>query len=135
MILRESIAANSLGGKFLFRLVQNTLTVKFKIGATAVCATAAVTPTVSYANNAWTATCDVTVLTLGSSGTVEAQGMFIASGLSSAPTTPNIAGMGNTAAVTLDTTVVKRVNVDATWSSAAAGDSIQARQLLVEVLH
>lgn len=92
---------------------------------------ATVASTVSMTNRLWTLKADVTCLTTGTSGTVEAIGYFDRNTSASGYSRND---MVNTAAVTLNTTVSQNFTIAFTFNTASASNSITLRQMTIEQL-
>lgn len=104
----------------------DTLTVKVKIGSTVIHTITAV----DVANNdAANFDIEVTIRTIGATGTMVAMG-FAGVGVP-ATATSKVASLASTA---IDTTASKAVSATATWSAASAGDSCKLSILSVQVI-
>lgn len=106
--------------------VTPTITFRFKLGSTTLCASAALATPGTDANVAWSMEALFTVRTTGATGTVFAQGKVFY-GLTEAP-------MVTTATVTIDTTASLAVGLTAQWSASAAGNTITSTDLTVQVI-
>lgn len=111
-----------------------TLTMRLKLGSVVLVATGAVAFNASKTNKYWEFSGEFIVCAVGAgtAGKIEAQGVWwfleaTAAGalLQSAP---------NTAQVSFDSTVAQTLQMSAQFSATTAGNSVQLRQLIVEVL-
>lgn len=107
------------------------LTLALKAGTTVLATTGAQATTGSLTNRGWLVDVIVNCVTTGVSGTVEAQGFAT---LATAATTAVQWDMENTAAITVDTTIANTLQMEATWSAAAAGTTITMRQFIISIL-
>ena len=109
-----------------------TLTVKVKLGSTDVLSTGAITTVTGASNREFSFSGLITVKSLGGSGTVNGQGIFVetlATGVSlNYP-------MTNASAVTVDTTANQTVNVTAQWSASSASNTITLTNFVLEELN
>lgn len=108
-------------------------TYKVKFGTTTVCSTAVFAGTASMSNRAWWLTCNITVISIGSSGSVESQGL-----LTQGTAVKNAiqCEMPNTAVVgSIDTTAAISLNLSVTQTNANASNNAKLRQLVVSVLN
>jgi hypothetical protein len=110
--------------------VAGNLTLDLIAGATILATTGAQALTVNLTNLGWELTADVVCITTGAGGTVEAQGKAI---LETTGLTTNVEMMPNVATVALDTTAIKNIGVQVTFSVANAANTITQRLLLVSV--
>ncbi len=123
-----------------------TAELRVKYGGTAgttLLDTGAITPTISLTNSPVWFEFLITCISTGGSGTVEAQGLVflnpsaalsatvgpVARGMGTAGT-----GVGNSAVVTVDTTLSKDLVVSFQWGSAVAGSSFSFRAGFIEIL-
>lgn len=107
-----------------------TITIKFKLGSTTIVSTGAVTAVPSLANRGWFAQCDMYVVSIGGSGTVEGQGR---AEISSGAAIVLEQDAPNTAAVTVATNSDQDVQASWTWSIANANDTATLRLMTVEI--
>lgn len=108
-------------------------TVKVKFGSTTICASGTFAGTASMSNRGWKLHALITVISIGSSGTVEAQGW-----LSMATAVKNSIEieMPNTAVVgSIDTTGTLNLNLSWTQTNSNAANNAQMRQLIVTLLN
>lgn len=110
--------------------IAGNLTLDLIAGATVLATTGAQALTVNLANVYWEVEADFVCITTGAGGTVEAQGKAT---LETTPILSNIEGMQNAAVVALDTTALKNVGIQVTFSVANAANTIQQRQLFVDI--
>lgn len=106
-----------------------TYNVTVEYGTTVLCQTGAFTPTALLTNMAWELWCEITTITSGAPGTVEAQGIF---DYYSAATTLNPQTMSNTATVSVTNTGVVTPRIAITFGGSTAGNSITIRTDLWE---
>ena len=95
-----------------------TIRIRVKIGSTVVCDTTAVTSN-NETNGLMEYSAMITCRTVGSSGTVFAQGFFHQFGA-----TDSMKQMVNTTTATIDTTLAQAVSVTVEWGAADPGNSI-----------
>ncbi len=109
-----------------------TLTVKVKFGTTAILSTGAITTVTSATDREFSFSGLITVKSLGGSGTVNGQGIFVetlATGVSlNYP-------MTNASAVTVDTTANQTVGVTAQWSASSSSNTITLTNFVLEELN
>lgn len=109
-----------------------TLNIKVKFGSTAILATGDITTVTAASDREFSFSGLITVKSLGASGTVNGQGIFVetlATGVSlNYP-------MTNAAAVTVDTTANQTVNVTATWGASSASNTITLTNFVLEELN
>lgn len=101
-----------------------TYNITVEYGTTVLCSTGAFTPTASLTNMAWRLECDVTTITSGAPGSVEAQGVFFYDPTRSSE---NIQDMGNTAVVSITNTGVVTPRIAVTFGGNTAGNTITIR--------
>ena len=99
---------------------------------TALAVTASQTPATSTVNN-WFLDAESIVVTAGSGGTIQTLGVLI--GVGATASTPVLMPATQAAAATLNTTVANYVNLTATWSVSAAGNTITVNGFSVELLN
>lgn len=104
----------------------DTLTLKLKIGSTAIIATAAV----DVANNdIGYIAADIVIRTLGATGT------FVASGVQALGVPGTVTAKPfSKSSTTIDTTAAQTVSLTATWSAASTGNQVQLDHFSVELL-
>lgn len=108
-------------------------TFKVKFGSTVIAATASFAGTASMSNRAWKLTANITVISIGSAGSVESQGWV---DLATAAKNSIACEMPNTAVVgSIDTTAAISLNLSVTQTNANASNNAQLRQLVVSVLN
>lgn len=118
-----------------------TLQMEVKYGdlatGTVLLDTGAITPTSSQTNALVHMRAILTCITTGATGTIEAQGI-VAWDDDGAPAHRGMGtgatGLGNTAAITIDTTAQTDLNLSVTWGSAVSGDSFSWRAGSVKIL-
>ena len=108
-----------------------TLNIKVKLGGTIIHQTTAQNLVTGLTNTGWTVESLITCRSRGASGTVHGQGTAEFMGGSGAITKY---GMVTTAAVTIDTTTTKGIDITATYSVADAGNTITATNCVVETV-
>lgn len=108
-------------------------TVKVKFGSTTICSSATFAGTASMSNRGWKLHALITVISIGSSGTVEAQGWL---SMATAAKNSIEIEMPNTAVVgSIDTTGTLNLNLSWTQTNSNAANNSQMRQLVVSVLN
>lgn len=105
------------------------MTFNFKLGGTTIITTSAFALVGTLTNTAWEIEVEVVCLTAGSSGTIFAQGRFLAMAASLATT---MVGMVATASTTINTTTTQALDLTATWSSANASNTITQTNATLE---
>jgi len=108
-----------------------TLRIKLRIGTTVLGDTAAFSQTSPVTNAAWELRSDITCISAGNPGTVEAQGLCLVEYTTGAPI---LRSMVNTAVVNLDTTTGANLQISVQFSQASATNSITMRQFIVEAM-
>ena len=104
----------------------DTLTIKVKIGSTAILTSAAVD---QVDNDLWAFDCLLTIRTIGASGTL------VGHAISQYPDAPGSTVRFNVLASTaIDTTTTQAVTCTATWSAASTADSCRLDQFVIEHL-
>lgn len=104
-----------------------TIRIRLYLGSTVLLDTTAVTSS-NGTNDMWNLRGMVTVLTIGATGTVNAQGFYKEDGtFSEFP-------MVNTSTVTIDTTTSQALSLTAQWGTAAAANTITMTNFTVELL-
>lgn len=109
-----------------------TLDIKVKFGSTAVLDTGAITTVTTASNRVFTFSGLLTIQSLGSTGTVLGQGIFNETATTGAG---KAYPMGNSAAVTVDTTANQLVSVTATWGTSSSSNTITLTNLVLEELN
>lgn len=114
-----------------------TARVRIYYGATTLLDSGAFAVTTSLANSLIECDFDLTCLTTGATGTIEAQGKV----LWNSNTAPAARGLGtagtgatNAAAITIDTTALTNLTATFTWGSAVAGCTAVIRSGHIEIL-
>lgn len=108
-------------------------TFKVKFGTTVVCATATFAGTANMSNRSWWLTCNITVISIGASGSVESQGFLT---MGTAAKNAINCEMPNTAVVgSIDMTAAISLNLSVTQTNSNASNNAQLRQLVVSVLN
>lgn len=107
------------------------ITIDIALGSTTICTTGAVT-TGTSTNAYFEIRVFLTYRTLGASGTLFAQGFYFEMATGGAT---NNFPMATTATTTIDTTVDQTLNVDVTWGTASASNTITATNLLLRSLN
>jgi hypothetical protein len=135
---KYSIAANSLKvgdvievdvrGVYSTAGLGTTLEFKLKLGSTVLAGSGTISSGTAQTNRGWHAKIKLTVISLGASGTVEAQGTLT---LNTTLSAANQGDMENSAVVTVDTTATADLQVSAKWAAADAGNTITMRSLTV----
>lgn len=139
---KRTLSANSLSVGQVIRVTAygiygtdaisaGTITLKLKVGSTDLATSGALTNIVGLANRGWTLNALAVVTAIGASGAIETQGW---AALSTAVNTATVADLETTAATSVDTTVSLDIQISVTLSVADTDNTIQLRQLLVEVL-
>jgi len=103
---------------------------RIKIGSVVIGDTTTISSVVANATNLqWRGYLDITVLTLGSSGTIEVQGaLFFSTGVGIGEIPMQII---NTSTITIDMTVNQTLSLTSQWSAALAGNSLTLRQIIL----
>ena len=83
----------------------------------------------SQTNQQWEAKILLSVRTIGSTGTLQAQGRFMIQG-----STYNMWGLNNTSTTTIDTTSNLNLDVTADWATANASNSITCTNSIIEII-
>lgn len=110
--------------------VPPTLLVAIKVGTLVFVGTAAVTMTAGLTNLGWSARGNIRVLSLGGSGTAEAHGE---AHLPTSSTTLQGVPAWNTAALSLDTTIIQVLQPYAQWGTSSASNSIALHTMTVKI--
>lgn len=143
-LIGAGVGSNTLQANFLkvgdiirlraqgvFSRASGTLTLAFRYGATTLMTTPAFTVG-NGANNVWVAEGEMTIRSVGAAGTIMGQGGVTFPVFSGAAT--GSTEMPNLANVTIDTTTANAITCFATWSVAAAGNTISATNINIEVI-
>ena len=121
-----------LFGVYSTGVVAPSLILKVYFGATVLIASGTLTTVANITNDGWSAEGLFTVQGIGSSGTIEAQGL---SEFSTASTVVLFVNMDNAAPVTVDTTINEAVRASVQWGGTVnASDTITLREMTVEVM-
>lgn len=109
-----------------------TLNLIIKLGATTIVSCGAITTPSGLSNTGFYVTADLTVRSIGASGTIAGAGMAMCGSGSASP----IDMLMPTPAtpVTIDTTGALTLDVTATWGTASASNTITGQTATVEVL-
>lgn len=108
-------------------------TFKVKFGTTVICATASFAGTASMVNRMWRLNALITIISIGSAGSVESQGWV---GLATAAKNSIECEMPNTAVVgSIDMTAAISLNLSVTQTNSNAANNAQLRQLVVTLLN
>ena len=108
------------------------ITINVKLGSTTLITTGTVALAGTISNNLWEVDAIITCRTVGSSGTVMAQGKFMYDESVHGGTT---LGMVDTSADTIDTTASLAVNVTQTWGTNSASNTFTCTNFIVEVIY
>ena len=109
-----------------------TLDIKVKLGSTAILDTGAITTVTTASNREFYFQGLITVTVLGSSGAVNAQGLFHETATTGAG---KVYPMANAAAVTVNTTTNQTLSVTAQWGASSASNTITLTNLVLEELN
>lgn len=121
-----------LFGIYSTGVVAPSLILKVYFGSTVMIASGTLTTVAGVTNDGWSAEGLFVVQTIGSSGTVEAQGL---SEFSTASTAVLFVNMDNTAAITVDTTISQTIQASVQWGGTVnSSDTITLREMTVEVM-
>lgn len=130
----SKVLANSvnIGDSFIFLMcgyhsaISNpTITIKVKLNSTTILTTGIVT--IGNATNEYfEIRGNVTVRTIGASGSIFPQGFFYVSGNGG-----NSFSMVNTSAVTVDSTIDQQGDITVTWGTASASNTITATNFTI----
>lgn len=135
LVVGKNIRVKAWGYLSTNSLAGGTLNIKVKLGSIVVLTTNAYTFGSDLTDELWELEGLITCRTTGASGTVFSQGMWTgdvqAGGLGGSF---DYVPMKNTATVTVNTTASQAFDVTATWSVAAAGNSITLTNLVLEVV-
>ena len=121
----------NLSGVFSTAVVAPSLTIKIKLGSTTMLSTGSFTTIAGISNLGWYTEAKFTVQSIGSSGSIEAQGSSAFSTAAAAAMTIN---MSNTSALTIDTTASQAITATIQWSSASASNTITVREFFIQKL-
>lgn len=121
-----------LFGVYSTGIVAPSLILKIYFGSTVMIASGTLTTVAGVTNDGWSAEGVFVVQTIGSSGTIEAQGL---SEFSTASTAVLFVNMDNTAPVTVNTTISQTVQASVQWGGTVnTSDTITLREMTVEVI-
>jgi hypothetical protein len=116
-----------------------TLVIKVKLGATAILALPATTPTANLTKLPFVIDAIITCRTTGATGTVIGQGdLFLANATAQTGvsyTLPNQGSDALTAVANIDTTGTLAVDVTATWGTSDAANTISSTNVSIEALN
>jgi hypothetical protein len=104
------------------------------VAGTAIATTAAIATANSQTNDPWRIECDINVRSVGSTGTVWANGRFEL-GTSLTALTPYWIPSSQTQPVTISTTTANAWSIGAQWGTANASNTITCEDLIVELLN
>lgn len=133
-----TISANSLTAGQVIRitaagiistLISVSLTLKVKFGSTVLCTTGAILLTNGISNGGWRLQEELTVVSIGSSGSIETHGVTFL------PSTVSPILLTNTNPVTVNTTSSAILQISATWNVISVTNSLTLRQMLIETLY
>ena len=113
--------------KGYYSRASSNVTLKLKLGATTLATSPTQNPGTGT-NLTWFQEMDITCRTTGATGTVMAQGYVD-------PEVGAIIGMVNTTTTTIDTTASQTIDVTLQWSGTGAGNSVNATNVIIEVLN
>lgn len=108
-------------------------TYKVKFGSTVICSTASFAGTASMTNRGWWLVCNITVISIGSGGTVESQG-FLTQG-TAAKNSINCEMPATAVVGSIDTTTQLNLNLSVTQTNSNASNNVRLRQLVVTLLN
>jgi Collagen triple helix repeat (20 copies) len=121
-----------LFGVYSTGIVAPSLILRVYFGSTVMIASGTLTTVAGVTNDGWSAEGLFTVQTIGSLGTIEAQGL---SEFSTASTAVLFINMDNAAPVTVNTTIAETVQASVQWGGTVnASDTITLREMTVEVM-
>lgn len=121
-----------LFGVYSTGIVAPSLALKIYFGTTVMVASGTLTTVAGVTNDGWSAEGLFVVQTIGSSGTIEAQGL---SEFSTASTAVLFVNMDNTAPVTVNTLITETIQASVQWGGTVnASDTITLREMTVEVI-
>lgn len=108
-----------------------TLDIKVKLGSTIILDTTVDTAATTVTNQQFELTAIITCQTIGGTGTVIGQGVFVNNSTS---ITASSWAMTNTATTTIDTTTTQVIDVTATWGTASTSNTITATNAIIEIM-
>lgn len=108
-----------------------TLQIKVKLGSVVIADTTAVALPVAETNKGFTFDVDVTVRSVGASGTVFSNGQMTRMATTLAAVPFNVLSAGVPATAVVNTTTIQNLTVTATWSAADPANSITLTNLVV----
>jgi hypothetical protein len=121
-----------LFGVYSTGVVAPSLALRVYFGSTVMIASGTLTTVANVTNDGWSAEGLFTVQTIGSLGTIEAQGL---SEFSTASTVVLFVNMDNAAPVTVNTTISQTLQVSVQWGGTVnASDTITLREMAVEIM-
>lgn len=119
-------------GVYSTGVVAPSLTLRVYFGSTVLITSGTLTTVANITNDGWSAEGLFTVQGIGSSGTIEAQGL---SEFSTASTVVLFVNMDNAAPITADTTINEAVRASVQWGGTVnASDTITLREMTVEIM-
>lgn len=105
---------------------------RVKFGSTEIVSTGNITMSGAMTNDSWILDCEITVLSIGASGTVFGAGAVFLDD------TSNVNGLTNSStpatAIVVDTTAAITINITAQWDTADAGNTITTQVANVRLL-
>jgi hypothetical protein len=138
-LLFDSFSLPRVGDVIVIRLAGTygttgtpTLSVNILLGSVTLASSGSVTMGSGISNRGWNAELRVSLMSTGSSGTVEAHGVML---FSTAVGTTTVVSLFSTGPITVDTNTAASVSATAQWSSASASNTITLRQFSVEYLN
>jgi hypothetical protein len=121
-------------GRFTTGASIRTITFKVKFGATVLATSGPISTSVnSIVDRGWSVRTDITCITAGSSGTVEAQGTAMVTN-SLTGVTSNEGDMPNTGTVTVNTTTTQTLQLSAGWDATTNSPTLTMRSIVIEGL-
>lgn len=130
-LVAGSIITIRLAGVYSKQVIPSTITAKIKLGGTTYLTTGAITAIGSLTNRGWTALATLTIISVGATGTVQADG-FVE--FSTAATTALMVNVANTATQVIDTTSAQAITVTITWSTTGNSISLRQAQIFIDNL-
>lgn len=116
-------------GLFNTALVVPSITGKIKLGSIIIGTTGSITTVGSLTNSQWSGTLFISVITIGSSGTIEVQGNIrIQTTVNSEIVLPIV----NTSVITFDMTTNQTLTLTAQWGAASTSNTITLRQFILK---
>lgn len=106
-----------------------TITVKAKLGSTVIGSTGTANSLASFSSAQWSCVLFITVISIGSSGTIEVQGnVKLQSNLLGQVEAPIV----NTSVITIDMTTNQTLSFTIQWGAASASNTITLRQFILK---